>query len=1188
MGKQVFIRKKEAFDIESRTLANRLEQVLHLHLPCVVYHLYEVEGLDGQALLYFQQEILGDQVTDIISNSIDATGKTTLAYTYLPGHFDQKAYYARQAGSLVIDHSDAFTVRSSTVVVFDTILDRQTVERIRSYLINPVDTRERSLDYEKPPKPVEKPMYEINGFASMETKALEDLKNALGLTMDLQTLGYIQTHYRQTQREATETELFLLDTYWSDHCRHTTFLTRLEDISISGRYAKEIEKSFSTYMEQRKELGRSGPITLMDLATHSQRYLKAKGKLGKVEHSDEINACSVHVSDNKDEYLLMFKNETHNHPTEIEPFGGAQTCLGGAIRDPLSGRSFVFQGVRISGSADPTARIEDTLANKLPQSTIARESAKGFSSYGNQIGMATTFVREIYHPSYVAKHLELGAVVGMTKRDEVVRLVPQPGDIVVLLGGRTGKDGIGGASGSSVSHTSDSLDSSYAQIQKGNPLEERKLQRLFRIPEVKRCIKRSNDFGAGGVSVAIGELASGITIDLDAVPLKTEGMNATEIAISESQERMAIVIDPMDYDTISTYAAMENVEASRVALITPDNRLVMLFQGKTVVDIDRTFLDTNGPLPSQHVHITDHSISPYDTERYRALNNFSQKALGELFDSSVGNSTLFSPYGGMHQTTPELSSVQRFCLNPDTDKASVVSYGFDPRFSEVSPYRMGMYAVLSSIAKQIATGGRLEDIHLSLQEYFPKPGTSPERWGLVLQALLGAFEVCNTLSVAAIGGKDSMSGSYEELDVIPTLVGFAFGEVPIDRLRSRAFKASGQYLYVLRQNSISGLPDLESFMKNIAMIERHGKKITAISTLDEGLSHTLEIMSWGNEIGYTCSEVDSEPNPGSFVFTTTERIAGLKPIGRTTTRFNPLYRDIHLNGLSTVYPLSGKSSTVTQPPEVLPSQKRYFHTAIETPVVLIVTFSGTNSELDMQQNFDRAGGKSRLFVVNDTSHEAFERSVEHFIEELAQSHILVFPGGFSYSDEPDGSGKFIAAFLKNAKVRIAVDRFVEQDHLVLGICNGFQGLVKSGLLPYGSIRERKEDDPTLFFNDSYRHIARLTRTRIHSLRSPWLQDLDPDLTYTLPVSHSEGKFIADRHMLDMLIRQDQVATTYVDNPNGSTLDIEGIVSPNGNILGKMAHNERIDDDLFINVEGCRRQDIFSSGIRYFQKGGNAR
>lgn len=1186
MGHQVFISKKEPFDIESRTLAKRMEQSLHLHLRCTVYHLYEVEGLGEQALHYFQQEILGDPVTDIISNSIDTKEKSTLAYTYLAGHFDQRAYYARQAGSLVIDHSDSFAVRSSTVVVFDTMLDQLTMGKIKSFLINPVDTRERSLNYEKPSKPIEKPMQTIVKFAGMGTKALSDLKDSLGLTMDLETLRYIQSYYRRIQREATETELFLYDTYWSDHCRHTTFLTRLRDVSFSGRYAKQIEKSFTTYVEQRKEIGRDDAITLMDLATHTQRYLKKRGKLTQVEQSEEINACSVQVSDNKGEYLLMFKNETHNHPTEIEPFGGAQTCLGGAIRDPLSGRSFVYQGIRISGSADPTARIEDTLANKLPQSIIARESAKGFSSYGNQIGMATTLVREIYHPSYVAKHLELGAVVGMTRKDEVVRLSPIPGDIVVLLGGRTGKDGIGGASGSSVSHTSDSLDSSYAQIQKGNPLEERKLQRLFRIPQVKRLIKRSNDFGAGGVSVAIGELAPGITIDLDLVPLKTKGMNATEIAISESQERMAIVIDPKDYQTIADYAAMENVEASRVAVITADNRLVMRHRGETVVDIDRAFLDTNGPLPSQNVHITDHAVPPYDSERYRALNNYSQKALGELFDSSVGNSTLFSPYGGIHQDTPELSSVQRFCLNPGTDKASVVSYGFDPRLAETSPYRMGMYAVLSSIAKQVAVGARLEDIYVSLQEYFPKVGTSPERWGLVLQALLGAFEVCNTLSIAPIGGKDSMSGSYEEIDVVPTLVSFAFGQIAIDRLRSRAFKAPGHYLYMLRQKSISGLPDLASFIVNIELLERHRSKITAISTLDEGLSHTLELMSWGNGIGYTCNVNESEPDPGGFLFSSEERLEGLKPIGKTTNEFNSLYRDIHLDGLSSVYPPLAKISPNVQSPTTALAKKRYYHTAIATPVVLILTFSGTNSELDMQRNFDRAGGETRIFVVNDTSQAAFGQSVDRFITELAQSHILVLPGGFSYSDEPDGSGKFIAAFLKNAKVRIAVNRFVEEDHLVLGICNGFQGLVKSGLLPYGSIRERKENDPTLFYNDSYRHVAKLTRTRIHSQRSPWLQDLAPDTTYTLPVSHSEGKFVADSHMLDMLIAQDQIATTYVDNPNGSTLDIEGIISPDGNILGKMAHNERIDDELFINVEGCRRQDIFSSGIRYFQKGGN--
>lgn len=1184
MGKQIYIRKRQDFDIASEALTKELAQTIQVKTSCVVYCLYEVEGLDEQALTYFQKEILGDMVTDMITNAIETDGHSTLAYTFLPGHFDQRAYYARQAGSLVLDHSDEFTVRSSTVVVFDSLLDSETLQKIQRYLINPVDTRERTLAYEKPPTPVEKRMKEVLGFGNMAKTELENLKEDLGLTMDMNTLFYIQSYYRENKREATETELFLFDTYWSDHCRHTTFLTRLEPISFSGRYAKEVEESFTAYLKQRAEIGRTGEITLMDLATHSQRYLKSKGRLPQVEVSEEVNACSVHVTDNRGEYLLMFKNETHNHPTEIEPFGGAQTCLGGAIRDPLSGRSFVYQGVRISGSADPTSDITETLPNKLPQSTIVREAARGFSSYGNQIGMATTLVKELYHPSYVAKHLELGAVVGITKKDEVVRLTPLPGDIVVLLGGRTGKDGIGGASGSSVSHTSESLDTSYAQIQKGNPLEERKLQRLFSIPEVKRVIKRSNDFGAGGVSVAIGELAPGIAIDLDAIPLKTQGMNATEIAISESQERMAIVIDITDFETIALYTAKENVEATQVAVITADNRLTMQYRGKTVVDIDRTFLDTNGPLPTQEVRVTDRSVPDYDRVHYHTLNSYSQKGLGELFDSSVGNSTLFSPYGGTRQATPELSSVQRFPLHQSSNKASVVSYGFDPLFAEESPYRMGMASVLSSVAKQVATGAELKDVYLSFQEYFPKPGSDPERWGLVLQALLGAFTVCNALSLAAIGGKDSMSGSYEELDITPTLISFAFGEVDISHLRPRAFPSVNEYIYQLRQKSSSGLPNMESFSKNIALISRYRDDITAISTLDEGLAHTLDIMSIGNEIGYTCREIDTEKNPGGFVFTSARKLKGLEPIGKTTTVFNPAFRNFHLQGLSALYPAAQDLCKKTLP-AAKSSAKRYYHTAIESPVVLILAFSGTNSEIDMEMNFSRAGGKTHIMVVNDTSHSAFEESVDRFTQELEKTHILVIPGGFSFSDEPDGSGKFITAFLKNAKIRKAVDRFIQKDHLILGICNGFQGLIKSGLLPYGTVQERNEHDPTLFFNDSYRHIAKLTETKIHSLRSPWLQELDPYATYTLPVSHSEGKFVVNEPQLKFLIESDLIATTYVDNPNGSAMNIEGIVSINGNILGKMAHNERINEELFINVEGCKRQDIFMSGIQYFTKGG---
>ena len=831
MRQQVFIRKREEFDAVSGALCEKIEQALHIPVRATVWALYEVEGLSPEALTYFQNEVLGDTITDIISNSLSTEGRQTLAYTFLAGHFDQRAYYALQAGRMVLDHSEDFTVRSSTVLLFEDPVDEYTMQRIRKFLINPVDTRERSLAYERAPQVHTKPMRDLYGFSLMNTEELNAIRNELGLTMDSDTLSYVQQYYQRENREATETELFLFDTYWSDHCRHTTFLTPLWNISFRGRYKDQIEASLNTYRAQREEIKRSGDITLMDLATHSARYLRAKGKLNNVEHSQEINACSVHVGDEHDSYLLMFKNETHNHPTEIEPFGGAQTCLGGAIRDPLSGRSFVYQGIRISGGADPTGDVRNTMPGKLPQSTIAKESARGFSSYGNQIGMATTLVKEIYHPTYVAKHLELGAVVGITPVDEVVRETPCGGDLIILLGGKTGKDGIGGASGSSVSHTSQSLDTSYAQIQKGNPLEERKLQRLFRIPEVKRMIKRSNDFGAGGVSVAIGELAPGLIINLDAIPLKTKGMNATEIAISESQERMAVVIDPRDLDALYTYARKENVEATLVAEVTEENRLVMNYGGRCVVDISREFLDTNGPIPTQDVLVSDYQSPEYDRAHYERLNGYSQKGLGEIFDSSVGNSTIFASYGGKGQCTPELSSVQRFPLHSTTSKASVVSYGFDPVFSELSPYIMGMNSVLSSVAKQIATGAHLEDIHLSLQEYFPKPGTDPHMWGLPLQALLGAFEVCNALALAAIGGKDSMSGTYEELDVVPTLVSFAFSQVDIQRLISRAFKAPDEYLYILRQHQVNGIPDIDSFKANITLLESVRDKITAISTL---------------------------------------------------------------------------------------------------------------------------------------------------------------------------------------------------------------------------------------------------------------------------------------------------------------------------------------------------------------------
>ena len=1182
--RQVYVRKKEQYDVVSTSFIEKLKHSLHIEVNAIIYALYEIEGLDDEAAAYFQQEILGNKITDEITTSIDTTNKSTLCYTSLAGHFDKRAYYALQAGHLVLEHCDDFTIRSSTVILFDNILPSKILDKIRAFLINPVDTRERGLEFDEMIKPIEKEMKDVSHLVNLNCEQLLVLKEELGLNMDIETLIYIQKYYLSENRIPTETELFLFDTYWSDHCRHTTFLTELKNISFNGTYKDEIEASYKKYLSQRKEINRTKAITLMDLATHCQRYQKAKGLLNGVEESDEINACSIYVSDEHDKYLLMFKNETHNHPTEIEPFGGAQTCLGGAIRDPLSGRSFVYQGIRISGSADPTQEVKDTRKNKLPQSTISTESARGFSSYGNQIGMATTFVKEIYHPSYVAKHLELGAVVGITRKDDVVRLNPTPGDVVVLLGGRTGKDGIGGASGSSISHTKKSLDTSYAQIQKGNPLEERKLQRLFRIPEVKKMIKRSNDFGAGGVSVAIGELAPGIRIELDQIPLKAQGLNATEIAISESQERMAVVIEKKNLEKLYKYAETENVEASCVAEITREARLVMTHKGQTVVDIPRAFLDTNGLVPSQDVYISDYMYPQYESKKYESLNRYSQKGLIEIFDSSVGYSTLFSPLGGINQTTPELSSVQSFPLHSTSSKASVVSYGFDPTLSEESPYKMGMYAVLSSVAKQIATGCRLKDMYLSFQEYFPKLGNDSSKWGLVVQTLLGAFEVCDTLSLAAIGGKDSMSGSYEEIEVIPTLVSFAFGAVDKTRLIAREFDSSGEFIYALKQEQKNGLPDLHSFKENISLIEKYRKDITSISTLDEGLAYTLSIMGIGNKIGYKTTDKDTKKNPGGFVFTSKRELLDIKPIGSTIDIYSPSFEKEHLAGLKKIYPFID-SIKKNDPPQSGVYTKRYYHTKIEKPRALIVTFSGTNSELDMEKNFNGAGAETKVFVVQDTSHEVFAKSVEKFTYQLEKAHILVIPGGFSFSDEPDGSGKYIAAFLKNKRVRVAIDQFLQKDHLMLGICNGFQGLIKSGLLPYGRIQDAKEGDPTLFYNDSFHHVAKLVQTKIHSNRSPWLQELDQSIPYTLPVSHSEGKFIAEDQELRHLIENDLIATTYVENPNGSVMNIEGIVSLNGNILGKMAHNERINENLFINVRGNRRQDIFTSGVHYFTHGG---
>lgn len=1179
---QVFIKKKTKFDVVSSGLKKRVESNFKESVDCTVYYLYEVQGLTNLAFEKFKNEILGDVVTDEIICEIDSS-KQHFAYTLLRGQFDQRAYYAIQAGKLILDHSSDFQVKSGTVVVFNKPVSDELFLKIKKLLINPVEARERELEVEEFIVPEVKEVKDISDFKDLNDQELMSLAKELGIFMDLETLKYIQKHYKDNNIKAKEAELFLFDTYWSDHCRHTTFLTNITSVEINGKYKEEITASFDKYLKQREEINRQKPVTLMDLATHNARYKKVKGRANNVEESSEINACSVFVEDQNDKYLLMFKNETHNHPTEIEPFGGAQTCLGGAIRDPLSGRSYVFQGIRITGAANPLTPFEDTLANKLPQKVICRDAAKGFSSYGNQIGLPTTFLREIYHPSYVAKRLELGAVVGLTSFKEIVREEPVPGDLVFLLGGKTGKDGIGGASGSSVSHSKDSLDTSYAQIQKGNPLEERKLQRLFLKPEIKKIIKKSNDFGAGGVSVAIGELADGIEIYLDRVPLKTTNMNTSEIAISESQERMAIVVDKKDKDILYKFAQEENVEVTEVALVTEEAKLVMKYGEEVVVDIERSFLDTNGPLPSQAVEITDYESQVYEKEIYRDLNKYSQKGLQEIFDSSVGYSTVLAPYGGKNQTTPEIGSVQRFSLNDTSDMASIVTYGFDPTISEESPYKMGISSVISSVAKSLALGVELSDMHLSFQEYFPKLKTDEKKWGLVLQSLLGAFEASDQLGLAAIGGKDSMSGTYEEIDVIPTLVSFAFAGSKIKKVRQRSFQNTNEYIYYLPNKERNGLPLVSSLLENTKIVNKNRDVITSISTTCEGVIQTLNLMSLGNDIGYQVEVLD-EKNTGGYLFTSSKKIEGLNLIGKTIIKENNDFADWHLNGLQTVYPFTNYSDKEIE--EVNIESKKYYKEQIEEPRALIVTFSGTNSELDMEKNFRMAGAKTKVFVVNDLTQDDFDISVDKFVKELQESHIFVIPGGFSFSDEPDGSGKYIATFLKQEKVRYALNEFAENGKLILGICNGFQGLIKSGLLPLGEVKEITETSPTLFFNEQYHHVSKMVKTEIKNKKSPWLQDLSDD-EYVLPVSHSEGRFIVDEDNLEELRKEGLIATVYSteDNPNGSTCNIEGIISKNGNIFGKMAHNERSNNELFINVPGNKRQDIFTSGVNYFKHGG---
>lgn len=1240
MIKRLYVEKRSAFATQAKALRSEIALFLGIiGLRDVrILHRYDVEGVSDELFELCTTTVFAEPQVDLYYQSLsDVSSQATgmFAVEYLPGQFDQRADSCEQCIQL-IGRCERPRVRTATIYLLDGELTQQDIQAIKTYLINPVESREASLEAagnfdDVSNVPDDHPL--IVGFRGIDDTALEQLHRTMGLAMDDADLRMLRDYFTDERRDPTLTELKVIDTYWSDHCRHTTFRTSIDSVRIEDDRVKD---AWNRYIALRTRMGASQPPTLMDIATRASKYLQESGIVRGVDISEEINACTIQTAVDVDgeiqDWLVLFKNETHNHPTEIEPFGGAATCIGGAIRDPLSGRGYVYQAMRISGSGDPRTPMDRTLTGKLAQRQIALGSAAGYSSYGNQIGLATGIVEEIYHPGYVAKHLELGAVIGAAPASHVRRAAPQPGDVVVLLGGRTGRDGCGGATGSSKRHDDSSLTACGAEVQKGNAPEERKLQRLFRNREAARMIKRCNDFGAGGVSVAIGELASGLSIDLDAVPKKYAGLDSTEIAISESQERMAVVLNPEDVRRFSELAANENLEATVVATVTADRRLRMHHRGRTVVDIDRGFLDRNGAekhvaiaVPSSNKRTAVENRSSHFgsiEERLKSmledLNVCSKQGLSSRFDSTIGAGTVLMPFGGTYQKTPSQAMVAKLpVLAGETQSCSTMAWGFDPYLCEQDPYTGAYLSVVHSLAKLAATGADPSTAYLSLQEYFGRPGRDPERWGQPLAALLGAFDAQMDFNVAAIGGKDSMSGSFGDLDVPPTLVSFAVSIGSVDSVVSQEFKCPGSFLVLLRPDHDGTKPVPESFrkvMSDARQMMGMGIVRSAWALSRFGLAEALVKMSLGNRIGVvlndTCSEAMLfEPEIGSLLLeVSTKPDIGLC-IGKTTESwtFSSTLSDRSIDlldaqhwyegSLESVYPLRCSDPVSETPPTLsYRSLSRYRHNgaAVAKPRVLIPVFPGTNCEYESSAAFKAVGAETNIFVIRNLNAAAVLDCANRFAQELANSQILFIPGGFSGGDEPDGSGKFIAAFLRNSMISDAVEALLHrQDGLILGICNGFQALIKLGLVPFGTIKEMDEHCPTLTFNTIGRHQSSLVATRVASTLSPWLMHYSVGERIVLPISHGEGRFVCESPLLSQLIEHGQIATQYVDaanaatmdiscNPNGSTLAVEGITSPDGRVFGRMAHAERIGRRLYANTDFTYDDRLFRGAVDYFR------
>ena len=1238
MDKRIFVEKKADFQVKSESLVRELQHNLGLSsLKSIrIVQVYDVFDLAEDLFAPAEKHIFSEQVTDHVLDEAavqaDLANYAFFAIESLPGQFDQRAASSQEALLLLGSSSDV-TVNTAQLYLVNKDIDATELEAVKNYLLNPVDSRFKDITTGIAKQEFSESDKTIPKLAFFENYTAEDFaryKAEQGMAMEVDDLLFIQDYFKSIGRVPTETELKVLDTYWSDHCRHTTFETELKHIDFSAsKFQKQLQSTYDKYIAMRDELGRSEkPQTLMDMATIFGRYERANGRLDDMEVSDEINACSVEIEVDvngvKEPWLLMFKNETHNHPTEIEPFGGAATCIGGAIRDPLSGRSYVYQAMRISGAGDITAPISGTRAGKLPQQVISKTAAHGYSSYGNQIGLATTYVREYFHPGFVAKRMELGAVVGAAPKGNVVREKPEAGDVIILLGGKTGRDGVGGATGSSKVQTVESVETAGAEVQKGNAIEERKIQRLFRNGDVTRLIKKSNDFGAGGVCVAIGELADGLEIDLNKVPLKYQGLNGTEIAISESQERMAVVVRPDDVDAFVGECNKENIDAVVVATVTEKPNLVMHWNGETIVDLERRFLDTNGVRVVVDAKVVDKDVELPEERKTSAesleadtlavlsdLNHASQKGLQTIFDCSVGRSTVNHPLGGRYQLTPTEASVQKLPVQHGvTHTASVMAQGFNPYVAEWSPYHGAAYAVIEATARLVATGANWSKARFSYQEYFERMDKQAERFGQPVAALLGSIEAQIQLGLPSIGGKDSMSGTFEELTVPPTLVAFGVATVDSRKVLSPEFKTAGENIYYIPGQALSAEINFDLIKSNFAQFEALQKahKVTATSAVKYGgVLESLALASFGNHIGaeVTLPELETTLTAqlGGFVFTSPEEIAGVEKIGQTTVDFTLTVNGVKLDGhkldsafqgrLEEVYPTEFTQATeLAEVPAIASETVIKAKETIEKPVVYIPVFPGTNSEYDSAKAFEKEGAEVNLVPFVTLNEEAIVKSVETMVDNIGKANILFFAGGFSAADEPDGSAKFIVNILLNEKVRAAVDSFIARGGLIIGICNGFQALVKSGLLPYGNFEDASNTSPTLFYNDANQHVAKMVETRIANTNSPWLSGVKVGDIHAIPVSHGEGKFVVTAEEFAELRDNGQIFSQYVDfdgkpsmdskyNPNGSVNAIEGITSKNGQIIGKMAHSERYEDGLFQNIPGNKDQQLFASAVKYF-------